>query len=381
MNFEPKNFFIGIMDLFSILLPGALLTFLIGNKAWVCLFGCQHPIPKGNAGWIVFVFASYLLGHLVFLVSAWLDEFYDWTRNATLDKQIRQLAWHDRLMPWWKRLPLWLVFKRERNIAVDRAGRIKRHYLGKIGCSSAVNNFQWSKARLAIDHPESLVTVQRFEADSKFFRSLTVVLLFLIFWYSAQQRFWVAVGSGLISLLAFWRYMEQRHKATNQAYWSVITLEGAKGQVVMTSRELKPTEPTHAGGIVYKEEDHTLKFLLVEARRRPDEWVLPKGHIELDEDPRETAVREVREETGVWARIVKCVERLEEFEIGGKQVRVQFYVMQAVSERRPEDRWRHHEWLPLEEARNRATYGKDLLSLAAEIAKGSSAMPQDGSGN
>ncbi len=28
MNFEPQTFFVGLMDLFSILLPGALLTYL-----------------------------------------------------------------------------------------------------------------------------------------------------------------------------------------------------------------------------------------------------------------------------------------------------------------------------------------------------------------
>jgi hypothetical protein len=29
MNFEPQKFFIGLMDFFSILLPGALLTYLL----------------------------------------------------------------------------------------------------------------------------------------------------------------------------------------------------------------------------------------------------------------------------------------------------------------------------------------------------------------
>lgn len=29
MNFDPQKFFIGLMDFFSILLPGALLTYLL----------------------------------------------------------------------------------------------------------------------------------------------------------------------------------------------------------------------------------------------------------------------------------------------------------------------------------------------------------------
>ena len=39
--------------------------------------------------------------------------------------------------------------------------------------------------------------------------------------------------------------------------------------------------------------------------KRPGTWVLPKGNIEAGEKPPETAVREVREETGVEGRIVE----------------------------------------------------------------------------
>ena len=34
-------------------------------------------------------------------------------------------------------------------------------------------------------------------------------------------------------------------------------------------------------------------------------WALPKGHIDAGESPAETAVREVREETGVEGRLVE----------------------------------------------------------------------------
>lgn len=32
MNFDPQKFFIGLMDFFSILLPGALLIFLLRSE-------------------------------------------------------------------------------------------------------------------------------------------------------------------------------------------------------------------------------------------------------------------------------------------------------------------------------------------------------------
>ena len=73
----------------------------------------------------------------------------------------------------------------------------------------------------------------------------------------------------------------------------------------------------------------------------------------------------MREETGVWAEIVKPAG-MQEYEVDGQPVRVQFYLMKAKAEGRSEDRWRKHEWLPLYEARDLATpkETKDLLSLA-----------------
>ncbi len=39
--------------------------------------------------------------------------------------------------------------------------------------------------------------------------------------------------------------------------------------------------------------------------KRPGTWVLPKGNVDPGESPAETAVREVREETGIEGRIVE----------------------------------------------------------------------------
>lgn len=172
MNFEPQKFFIGVMDFFSILLPGALLTYL--------LLGDRYSKLADANAWVAFLFASYLLGHLVFLLGSWLDELYDWARRHTLNKQITLLARRGRLLPWLSRALIWLVFKSERNLSVDRATEIKRQALGPLQANESVNTFQWCKALLNTASPASFAVVQRFEADSKFFRSFTVVLLLLL---------------------------------------------------------------------------------------------------------------------------------------------------------------------------------------------------------
>ena len=362
MNFEPQKFFIGLMDFFSVILPGALLTYAIKDSVGPELLDVENR--RDAHGWLIFFFSSYLLGHFIFLVGSWLDEPYDLARkaapkanrgDATATSRLRRLLFRVQ------RFLLRLVFKREKDAAVNCVTAIKRRYLGPLEAADAVNPFQWSKLRLAIDKPDALALVQRFEADSKFFRSLFVVLILMLVVKGEQVRTYPAEWLGLL-LMALWRYMEQRHKATSQAYWAVVTLEGQ--QLAKTA----PEPLTHAGGVVYRQaEDGTIAYLLVAATRSPDEWVLPKGHIESGEAPRETAVREVFEETGVFARIEADIDEVA-YDVDGKQVRARFYMMKALGQAAPVEA-RSHAWRSLEAAIFLARHeqSKALLAKADQL--------------
>src|SRR5437868_12827926 len=98
-------------------------------------------------------------------------------------------------------------------------------------------------------------------------------------------------------------------------------------------------------------------------------WVLPKGNIDAGESPAETAVREVREETGVEGRLV---EKLGDVRYvytaswkGGERIFkvVSFFLLRAGRGRigAIEEAMRvevaEARWLPLEEAPRLLTYG------------------------
>ncbi len=369
MAFEPQKFFIGLVDFFSILMPGALLAYL--GKDWVqgILFGATTFPLVSVENWAVFLFASYLLGHFAFLIGALLDELlYDPFRKCTYHGQIERLAkgkplasraLQDLAASHW-------FFGSNADRAVTVALRIKARALQPISAENAINAYQWCKARLSKEHPEGFVAVQRFEADSKFFRSLVVVLAILIvvligpMWraFSAQQPVLALVClAGL--LLALWRYIDVRFKATQQAYWLVIALEGMKPASTPAAPPAQVSgRPTHAGGVVFQKTGERFEYLLVEGEQNRAEWVLPKGHIEPGEDPRETAVREVKEETGHWARVKNWLADLP-FDNGATIVR--FYGMELAGDAAENDkRWpaenRRHKWLPVAEATAWAHY-------------------------
>lgn len=60
------------------------------------------------------------------------------------------------------------------------------------------------------------------------------------------------------------------------------------------------------GGVVYKIEDKAV-WVVVCHRKRPSLYALPKGTPDIGETKEETAVREVREETGLDVKIKRVI--------------------------------------------------------------------------
>ena len=361
MSFEPEKFFIGLMDFFAILLPGALLTYVLKDSLGPWLFGQGYVGLAGGEAWAVFLFGAYLLGHFIFLIGSLLDgRVYDPLRDATPAKQIDRLAGGGDLS--W-RPARWLaarLFKENMDRALHQAVRIKEHYLDPLDASSAINAFQWCKVKLTLGHAEAMTSVQRFEADSKFFRSLLVVLLvFIPVGWAREGPMAIAAGLPVLAL-AFWRYVDQRAKATTQAYWYIIALEGAREGGPVPLADARAGAPSHAGGVVFRTRGRAAEYLLVRARSDQVEWVLPKGHVERGESPKSAAVREVREEAGVWAAIRGKLD-LVTLPLR-RPITVQFYLMEALEEGEGEED-RGQEWLSYDGAVAQATHpqSKELL--------------------
>lgn len=160
--------------------------------------------------------------------------------------------------------------------------------------------------------------------------------------------------------------MDQRVKSTNQAYWFIITVEASQEHKAGEPLQPQADGPSHAGGVVFRESGDYIEYLLVQAKKSPEDWVLPKGHIKPGEEIKEAAVREVREETGVWARI-RDELNIVSFTVRDEHIKSQFYLMEAIKEEKPSEK-RGHAWLTIEDALKRATHveSQELLRLAEQ---------------
>lgn len=140
---------------------------------------------------------------------------------------------------------------------------------------------------------------------------------------------------------------------------------------------MKTERQTSAGGVVVRRGPDGPEVLLASRRTRRGElvWGLPKGLVEPGEDPEQTALREVEEETGYRTEVREPLGDVSYWFVWqGTRIHknVHFFLMDDAGEE-PGERDREMEevrWFPLDRAADVAGFSseKDILRKAAEAA-------------
>ena len=173
MAYKPGDFFIGVIDFFGILLPGAILLYLHG-KQLVELLG--FPFHEDQAvKWAAFAVGSYVVGNFLLWIGAPLNRLLGLYRREHKDSFYNEVK--DII-----KLP----------VGKNRTDVFNRAY-----------------SFVHIKNPSALAEIERRMADFKLFRSLTVVFaldfLLELFW---EVSHWPRLAfSGILFILAAWRFL------------------------------------------------------------------------------------------------------------------------------------------------------------------------------
>ena len=127
---------------------------------------------------------------------------------------------------------------------------------------------------------------------------------------------------------------------------------------------------TTSGGVVYRRApDGHLEILLIQDAK--NRWTIPKGHVEPNEEPKQTAEREIREETGLQSMRVHHWLGKVNFRYRRSQTLVlmtmHIYLVQALGDTdklNPEDWLSDIKWFPANIAIEKIAYddiGKLIL--------------------
>ena len=138
-----------------------------------------------------------------------------------------------------------------------------------------------------------------------------------------------------------------------------------------------------AGGVVYKKEKGKTLWLVCK-HSGYHKWVLPKGVVEDGEKSAETSLREVKEETGIKARLVARIPEPETYVYQSEGTttfkRVIYFLMEYVSGKTKNHSFETEEvvWLPYKEALERLQFkgAKEVLKRAKKILREKEKQPK-----
>lgn len=338
MNFGLKDFFLGVVHLFVIFLPGSLV-----------LMSILYVVPdlqnfdgrlrmSGTGATLLFIGVSYFLGHLVSLLSSAIeDRFSSGPRK-------RELGSHNAAM---------------RRVAQDICTRT----LGRDVVSPKYVR-RWSAFLVRQTGGVLQADIDTKDADRRFFRNIRLVLLVplaVILWsgpLDEARNIYIALGFIILILLSQLRYVNQDAKFTQLVFESLIAIDAKYRE----GNSVGASVASHAGGVVFRIRDKKIEYLLVRPSNGAQEWLLPKGHIEKGETVEETALREVKEETRVVAEICAFLD-FTYFSVRDDHVCVANYLMKYVEGTDDVSQGRKIKWCTIGEARSQLSFPEPLSML------------------
>ncbi len=124
------------------------------------------------------------------------------------------------------------------------------------------------------------------------------------------------------------------------------------------------------GAIIFYKTKQNTRILLVK-NNNGRYWSFPKGHIEEGETEQETAIREIKEETGLDVTITPGFREISEYcPFGRIRKKVVFFLARAFTDnvKIQEEEIASYIWVDLQQARKMCTYDNDLRIIEkAEI--------------
>lgn len=133
-----------------------------------------------------------------------------------------------------------------------------------------------------------------------------------------------------------------------------------------------PERHYSAGGVILRVREGVPEVAMI-ATHRGERWGLPKGTVDPGEQPEQTALREVREETGLRGEAIRLLDRIEYFfRARGALVHkhVDFFLMRYIEgELSPQlSEVDDARWFPLAEAIRKSSFGSErkVLEMVSE---------------
>jgi 8-oxo-dGTP pyrophosphatase MutT (NUDIX family) len=131
---------------------------------------------------------------------------------------------------------------------------------------------------------------------------------------------------------------------------------------------MKTRKHTSSGGVVFKAKEDGIQVVLISHHNQKGKliWCLPKGSVEKGETLPETAIREVREETGVDGRILEKIGQIQYWFYSKEEETkifktVHFYLLEYLKgdEKDHDSEVDEARWVAMQQALDMLTHGSE----------------------
>ncbi|WP_298511300.1 hypothetical protein [uncultured Kordia sp.] len=186
MSLKPNDFFIGLQDFFTILVPGGVFViFLYFNMDAVTkdLFNILFKDEKFyNFQFPILLFYSYIFGHVLKRIGRILDIIYD--KFFSLKGS-------------------------------DLVEEIKKHKKEKF---KLLSNYEWARFTLLESNSSYANEVERDMVSSKFFRTLVICIIPILIFFIIKGKLLVDIGLILLLTFSFYQYIHLRKNSVEKTY-------------------------------------------------------------------------------------------------------------------------------------------------------------------
>jgi len=204
MSYKPADFYLGVIDFFAVVLPGAVITLLLSP---IIERGYPNAFDEMDSPtlWGMFFFSAYFLGHVLHQLGFLLDKLYDKTYVAR--------------------------YKR-------RGGDDDLLRDAKMCANVWINENLWQRCNslVRVHNAVAAAEIDKLSADSKFFRSMTFVAIVSAFTLN-QNNCTISIALLLLGLFSFWRFCYLRWKATELIYEYFIILRPSVQEIPKSTNE------------------------------------------------------------------------------------------------------------------------------------------------
>lgn len=229
---KPSDFFLGIIDFFATLVPGAIVAYLL-------LVTRLPTVPAGwprfrfgsPEGWVLFTVAAFVLGHFVSAIGSHvLDPLYDrsyarWRRASAEHVRSKlgiEASWI-RVMS--QRLQHVKNRSNPDDALLSTAKAIKIQQLQVTATTAGTqaaaitNTYWWAATVVRLRAADGSAEIDRLTAQSKLFRALIVTIPLAAYVYRSQtSRTQLILFAFFLLVLCLWRFFVLRWDATERTY-------------------------------------------------------------------------------------------------------------------------------------------------------------------